>query len=443
MSLSFADFAYLLLFLPFTQAALTVTVPEGPIQAKPNSDVLLPCYFEHSSGYIDPKRLAVKWRVGSRVIAAFEDDLKVFRPGAKMSPEALLRGNASLLLPSVQDADSSTYTCFVIHSPDNEQKSIELRVEAPPLVKLGSTTVQLEEPSTVVCTATDFYPGNISITWFRNERIIQRPESPPVQPSTSQLFRAESVLKLTPDFSDANVSFSCHIDHQALKVAKVIIFQLHLQARPVLRVITKPPRERFEVAVCTLSKFYPSRINVQWLQDGVPQDQVKSEVNHMNNGMFSIHSVLFPQKSDVEVTYVCRAEHEALETPLKESVLWQPGEGDEIVHASLPVTKSTRYTFSLSPSRPTVAPTIPLTSVTPWPGIAIGFVSAFILGVGIGYCISKAKNKRVTNSFNEKSTLQKSEEEQALDRYSKSKTEETRSELIRTDDSTDVEGSAL
>ncbi|XP_070583972.1 CD276 antigen homolog isoform X2 [Erythrolamprus reginae] len=414
MSLSFADFAYLLLFLPFTQAALTVTVPEGPIQAKPNSDVLLPCYFEHSSGYIDPKRLAVKWRVGSRVIAAFEDDLKVFRPGAKMSPEALLRGNASLLLPSVQDADSSTYTCFVIHSPDNEQKSIELRVEAPPLVKLGSTTVQLEEPSTVVCTATDFYPGNISITWFRNERIIQRPESPPVQPSTSQLFRAESVLKLTPDFSDANVSFSCHIDHQALKVAKVIIFQLHLQARPVLRVITKPPRERFEVAVCTLSKFYPSRINVQWLQDGVPQDQVKSEVNHMNNGMFSIHSVLFPQKSDVEVTYVCRAEHEALETPLKESVLWQP-----------------------------VAPTIPLTSVTPWPGIAIGFVSAFILGVGIGYCISKAKNKRVTNSFNEKSTLQKSEEEQALDRYSKSKTEETRSELIRTDDSTDVEGSAL
>ncbi|ETE68563.1 B-lymphocyte antigen CD19, partial [Ophiophagus hannah] len=39
------------------KAALTVTVPEGPIQAKPGSDVLLPCYFEESSGHIDPKRL--------------------------------------------------------------------------------------------------------------------------------------------------------------------------------------------------------------------------------------------------------------------------------------------------------------------------------------------------------------------------------------------------
>uniref|UniRef100_A0A670ZCH5 Ig-like domain-containing protein n=1 Tax=Pseudonaja textilis TaxID=8673 RepID=A0A670ZCH5_PSETE len=118
-----------LLFSAHRPKSLTVTVPEGPIQAKPGSDVLLPCYFEESSGHIDPKRLAVIWSVGTRDIAKYEDKLEVFHPGAKMSSEGLLRGNASILLPNVQDADGTTYTCFVIHSPDSEKKSVVLRVE--------------------------------------------------------------------------------------------------------------------------------------------------------------------------------------------------------------------------------------------------------------------------------------------------------------------------
>ncbi|KAK9395471.1 IGLC2: Ig lambda-2 chain C region, partial [Crotalus adamanteus] len=196
-------------------AALTVTMPKGMIQAKPGSDVLLPFYFEESSGHIDPKCMAVIWLVGTIIIAKYEDKLEIFHKGAKMSPEDLLWGNASLLLPNVQDADGNTYTCVVIHSPDHEKQSVELRVEAPPLVKLGSTNVQLTKPSTVACTATDFYPGKISMTWFRNDRIVQGPKQPPAQPSNGQLFRAESVLKLIPEFSDANANFSCHIHHQA------------------------------------------------------------------------------------------------------------------------------------------------------------------------------------------------------------------------------------
>lgn len=67
------------------------------------------------------------------------------------------------------------------------------------------------------------------MTWFRNDRIVQGPEQPPAQPSTGQLFRAESVLKLIPEFSDANANFSCHIHHQAHKGPKVLNFRLRLQ----------------------------------------------------------------------------------------------------------------------------------------------------------------------------------------------------------------------
>ncbi|KAL7977333.1 hypothetical protein Chor_009282, partial [Crotalus horridus] len=204
---------------------------------------------------------------------------------------------------------------------------------APPLVKLGSTNVQLTKPSTVACTATDFYPGNISMTWFRNDRIVQGPEQPPAQPSTGQLFRAESILEFIPEFSDANANFSCHIYHQAHKGPKVLNFQLQLQGefdlllgkQGLLAAFLQLSREKFVVAECNVNKFYPSQIHLQWLQNGVLQEHVQSKVHRMPNGMFSINSVLFPQTSNVKLTYVCRIEHEALETPLEQSVLWRPG----------------------------------------------------------------------------------------------------------------------
>ncbi|KAM3823528.1 uncharacterized protein M6D78_018761 [Vipera latastei] len=305
--------------------------------------------------------------------------------------------------------------------------------EAPPLVKLGSTNVQLTKPSTVACTATDFYPGKIFMTWFQNDRIVQGPEQPPAQPSTGQLFRAESVLKLIPEFSDANANFSCHIDHQANEGPEVLNFQLRLQARPILQLITRPQGEKFVAAECNVSKFYPSPIHIQWLQNGVPQEHVKSEVHRMPDGMFSINSVLFPQKNDAEVTYVCRAEHEALETPLEQSVLWRP-EG----------TQSTRNTFFLSTSRPTVTPTIPPTAVIPsLLGLAVGLVAGLALGAGtVLYCKNKVKNNLVTGISSEKKLLQKTDEEKVLD-SSNPKTGETSSGLIHTEECNDEQEQRL
>ncbi|XP_013918975.1 PREDICTED: tyrosine-protein phosphatase non-receptor type substrate 1-like isoform X3 [Thamnophis sirtalis] len=295
-----------------------------------------------------------------------------------MSPTEVLRGNASILLPNVQDADGKIYTCSVLHSPDREEKTIELRVDAPPLVKLGSTKVQLNKLNTIACTATDFYPGNISMTWFRNDKIVQGPERPPIQPSTGQLFRAESFLKLVPEFSDAKANFSCHINHQAFKGPEAPQFQLSLQARPNLQLITRPQGEKFVAALCNVSEFYPSHVNIQWLKNGEPQEQVKSEVYRMHNGMFYINSVFFPKKSDVEVTYACRVEHEALETSLEKSVLWRP----------------------------------------------------------------EAKNNSVMGTSDEKKHLQKKDEEKLLD-TSKPRPEETRSELIPTEELDNVQEQRL
>lgn len=51
------------------------------------------------------------------------------RQGAEMSEERLRVGDASLLLPQLQDADSGVYTCLVIFTPEKEEGSFELKVE--------------------------------------------------------------------------------------------------------------------------------------------------------------------------------------------------------------------------------------------------------------------------------------------------------------------------
>ncbi|XP_007421498.1 tyrosine-protein phosphatase non-receptor type substrate 1-like isoform X2 [Python bivittatus] len=400
MSISFGYFACLLLYLPSAQAALTITIPEDTVQAKPGSDVLLPCYVEESSGHLNLERLTVIWRVDSETIAKYEDTLEANRQGAKMTREELQKGNASLLLPNVQDTDSKTYTCFVIHRPDSEKREVNLKVEAPPLIELGSTKVQLTKPSQLVCTAKDFYPGNISVTWFRNEKIVQGPEWPPAWTNGGLLFRAKSVLELIPQITDADANFTCHIQHQAMEGPLALNFQLQLQARPDLRLLTKPSGKEFVAAVCHASKFYPSQISIEWLQNGVPQTQVKTEAQRMHNGMFSVTSVLFPEKSDVEVTYTCRVEHGALNGSQQQSVLWQPE-----------VTSTT-------------------SSAIPWLlGLAIGFGSGFSVGAAIMCYKYKVKRTSVTGMSSEKIPLRKPDEEK-VHAISKPKAGETGDEPV-------------
>ncbi|XP_061444182.1 tyrosine-protein phosphatase non-receptor type substrate 1-like [Rhineura floridana] len=313
----------LLLSLQSAWTAVRVTVPALPIQARPGSDVHLPCDFIDTASLIHLKELAVKWTVGGQIVAKYDDGLKANRPGAVMTAEQLQAGNATLLLPGINDGEAGIYTCFVIHSPNKGEGNVELRVEAPPRLTLGSTKLQLAKPGAVTCTASDFYPSKVSVTWLRDGETVKT-ELPLVQSGPHGLFYAESVLKLTPQITDVNATFSCHVHHQATEEPIREDFKLRVQATPVLQVLTRPRENNFLVAECLVSGFYPREVQVQWLQDGVPQTKVESAPQRLPNGTFSMQSIVWPQESNTKVSYVCQVEHDALNEPLEETVLWQP-----------------------------------------------------------------------------------------------------------------------
>nr|XP_020648410.1 tyrosine-protein phosphatase non-receptor type substrate 1-like isoform X1 [Pogona vitticeps] len=319
----------LLLSFHLSGANLRVSVPRSPIQARPGSDVQLPCNITHTSMPFDLSRLAVVWKVGPKTIAQYEGGkFEPKRPGVIMDSEQLRMGDATLRIQRVEDTDTAIHSCFVIYMMDSETGNVDLRVEARPDITLGSTTVQLGKESGVRCAASRFYPGNISVTWFRNDVIVKGPESPTAQPDPHGLFNAESVLELTPQIADADDTITCRIDHRALDQPLSERSRLRVQAPPTLQILTKPPGMAFLAAKCLVSGFYPQEIKIQWLKNGMRQQKIESRPERMPDGTFSTGSVIFPWENETKASYVCQVQHEALDGPLEKAIHWQPtGEG--------------------------------------------------------------------------------------------------------------------
>ncbi|CAI5790637.1 HAchain-likeQ2 phosphatase non-receptor type substrate 1-like isoform X2 [Podarcis lilfordi] len=302
------------------KVALKIEAPPrltlGPTEVPLGKPINLTC----AASDFYPGRVSVKWLRGS-------ETLKVDSPPAKLEANYHFYAESVLnFIPQISD-DGVTFSCHIQHqaAKDPIRKDIELKVQALPRLTLGLTDVELGEPSNFLCVASDFYPGNVSVKWLRGSETL-KVDSPPVQEGPDGLFYAESVLEFTPQISDAGVTFSCHIHHQARKDPVSQDFELKVVARPELHMLTRPPGKTFLVAECLVCGFYPQNVTVQWLQNGEPiQGKIyESELVQNPNGTFSTGSVFFPKQGHFAASYTCQVQHEALEAPLEETIPWEP-----------------------------------------------------------------------------------------------------------------------
>ncbi|KAJ6654398.1 hypothetical protein lerEdw1_006991, partial [Lerista edwardsae] len=373
----------LLLLIQLTWADLRVSVPLSPIRARPGSDARLPCNISDSSGPLSLSKLAVLWKIGEKLIAQYEEGFRPMRPGAVMSVEQLLKGDATLLLQDVQYSDASVYSCIVIHMPNKGEGNVELKVEAPPHLTLSSTKVQLAKSSAVTCTMSEFYPSHISVEWLRNDVVVKGPESPLPQTRPDGLFSAESVLQLTPQLADVNATFSCRVRHQDLDGLLKKDFQLQVQARPVIQDLIVLEGEDLIAAKCIVSGFYPKEVKVRWLRNGVSQETMRSELQQMPNGTFTIHCSILQLERDPTASYVCQVLHETLNDPLNLTAHWQPkGESEEIICPTSPTAQSTEKTLICQRSQPTLTPPSS-TGFPSSPGCSELYAHPYVIGLTI------------------------------------------------------------
>uniref|UniRef100_A0A8C0T9S4 Ig-like domain-containing protein n=1 Tax=Canis lupus familiaris TaxID=9615 RepID=A0A8C0T9S4_CANLF len=84
-----------------------------------------------------------------------------------------------------------------------------------PTVTIFSKTEVLNHHNLLVCSVTDFYPGQIKVRWFRNDQEqTAGVVSTPLIRNGDWTFQILVMLEMTPQRGDV---YTCHVEHASLQ----------------------------------------------------------------------------------------------------------------------------------------------------------------------------------------------------------------------------------
>ncbi|XP_072448507.1 uncharacterized protein [Chiloscyllium punctatum] len=216
-------FALLSLWSHYAAGALDVTIFPNRTQVIMKKDFTLKCKF---TGYhnLSQTNVGVQW------LGPLKKEIYLFdagkhtpkRQGAKLSEADLLKGDASLFLPSVQIDDEGKYTCIVFVTPEKDEKSSHLLVLAQPEVHMSTDhiTVLTGTERSVSCNVKGFYPKQLDLTWEKitnkgKETLEDQFCTGAVTPMDDGTFSVSSRVRIEPTWNDDGAMYQCTVTHQS------------------------------------------------------------------------------------------------------------------------------------------------------------------------------------------------------------------------------------
>ncbi|KAM4023972.1 natural cytotoxicity triggering receptor 3 ligand 1-like, partial [Anomaloglossus baeobatrachus] len=162
-----------------------------------------------------------------------------------------------------------------------------------------------------------FFMGN-QILAYDNTLNVSRPElSMDLQ---AALMGDASLIISNVKISDKG-EYKCWVVYSPESSVKAIT--LDVQARPVVRITTKPViKDEENMLHCTISGFYPSDISITWLLGGkFIQSYETYKPQRQDDGTYNVSSTaaIIPADDNQNKTYTCRVTHVSLRYPLKET----------------------------------------------------------------------------------------------------------------------------
>ncbi|XP_037754783.2 signal-regulatory protein beta-1 isoform X1 [Chelonia mydas] len=296
-----------------------VTDPSS--QALLGSGALLKCRFA-VGGPVDLRSLRVQWFLFEETIAQYDQGRGQSQPGASMSEQELETGDASLSLSRVTVSDEGPYQCVVGYGTEQLQGETTLRVLAAPRLSIPRRAAGRDAASSFPCHVWGFYPGDVTVTWLRDGRVLTdvTPSAPQRNPDGT--FNLTLTYTFTPTASDSGSLFSCRVSHTAL--AQPLREEFALDVTAALR-ISVPQRSGTIFTAssfpCHVWGFYPRDIAVTWLRDGrVRTESTYSTPEGNPDGTFhlTLTYTFTPMAWDRGSLFSCRVTHSALAQPLQE-----------------------------------------------------------------------------------------------------------------------------
>ncbi|KAH1171508.1 hypothetical protein KIL84_007126 [Mauremys mutica] len=198
----------------FTGDPLTIyTLPSS--SAVLGSAALLKCRF-NIGGPINLTTLQVHWYFSDQSVAQYDRGKEIFAPGVSISEQELLIGNASLGMENVQVSDEGQYKCVVVYGAERQQSETTLRVFAAPRLSIPWRSARTDTATSFPCHVWGFYPGDVTVTWLRDGRVLTDATGSAPQRNPDGTFNLTLTYTFTPTARDSGSTVSCRVSHAAL-----------------------------------------------------------------------------------------------------------------------------------------------------------------------------------------------------------------------------------
>uniref|UniRef100_H3AVK5 Ig-like domain-containing protein n=1 Tax=Latimeria chalumnae TaxID=7897 RepID=H3AVK5_LATCH len=302
------------------------TTDPSPVRAPLGSDIVLKCDFTVDTPTPDLQYLIVRWFLNDKLLVEFNDKLIPSSSRVTMSERELQNGNASLSIPKVTPADEGDYKCFVLYTPDKEEKTIRLKVEAPPSIQVSDPQVEMGIENTLSCSASGYYPEDIRVMWLKDGQVLKDAKLSTPQRNTDGTFNISCSYTFTPTTQDKDKTYSCRVNHTALQGPIKKDLKLLFVAVPKVTV-SEPLRNQDNVSVltCEARGHYPKNITVEWRSGGQVQTDsfLVTRVNK-DNTFNTINTYTFTSSDqDRGKAYSCHVSHISLKEPIQEDLILQ------------------------------------------------------------------------------------------------------------------------
>ncbi|XP_004417671.1 PREDICTED: HLA class II histocompatibility antigen, DQ beta 1 chain-like isoform 2 [Odobenus rosmarus divergens] len=167
------------------------------------------CYFTNGTERV---RHLTRYIYNREEYARFDSDVGEYRPVTELGRPDTEYWNSQKDVVEQTRAEVDT-VCRHNYGIE-ERTTLQRRVE-PTVTISPSRTEVLNHHNLLVCSVTDFYPGQIKVQWFRNDQEeTAGVVSTPLIRNGDWTFQILVMLEITPQRGDV---YTCHVEHPSLQ----------------------------------------------------------------------------------------------------------------------------------------------------------------------------------------------------------------------------------
>uniref|UniRef100_A0A2K5P1A0 Ig-like domain-containing protein n=1 Tax=Cercocebus atys TaxID=9531 RepID=A0A2K5P1A0_CERAT len=231
----------------------------------------------------------------------------------------------SIHISNITPADAGTYYCvkFRKGSPDVELKSgagTELSVRAKPsapVVSGPAVRATAEHTVSFTCESHGFSPRDITLKWFKNGNELSDFQTNVDPAGKSVSYSIHSTARVVLTRRDVHSQVICEVAHVTLQgdpLRGTANLSEAIRVPPFLEVTQQSMRAENQVNVtCQVTKFYPQRLLLTWLENGnVSRTEMASALPENKDGTYNWTSWFLvnvsAHRDDVKLT--CQVEHD-------------------------------------------------------------------------------------------------------------------------------------